>query len=241
MGLNMSKLCILIGGSTGLGAALVTVYENQGYELAEFSRSGDGNFHTTVDLARKESAIDLIDASFNELSKKNWSQVVLIINAAVLNPVGLLKDTEPKQWWANIEVNFTMPISILGRFQFHFSEKSYSKMVAFVSSGAAVKPFEGWSLYCSVKAGVEQFIQTMALEQSHEDYPIKCAILRPGIMDTNMQSDIRSFSEKEFRQVNQFSELYESGALTDPAHVAKNTFSKLSADFANGSVLDVSV
>lgn len=181
----MAKLCILIGGSKGLGLALYNQYQENGYRVEEFSRSGVGDSHHFVDLSRRES-IDVIDARMQQLKKQSWNEIHLLINAGSLGPVGPLHMSEPKQWWQSIDINFTMPITILGRFQSLFRTVEARKVAAFVSSGAASHPFHGWSLYCANKAGVEQFVKTMAVEQANEALPILCANLNPGVMDTGM-------------------------------------------------------
>lgn len=236
----MKNLLILVGGSAGLGAALYDQYHEQGYEVVEFSRSGKKEGHIKVNLAHKESAIDGIDQAFSQLSEHRWNKVVLILNAAQISPIGDLTTSEPKQWWQHIEVNFTMPVSIVGRFQAHFQALNCEKTIAFVSSGAATSVIEGWSLYSGTKAGVEHFIRVVAQEQSVQTYPINCAILNPGIMDTNMQSTIRSTSAEHFSNVEWFQQAHESGQLATPEAVAKNIVTLLSKPFESGQVFNVS-
>ncbi|MFQ3229701.1 SDR family NAD(P)-dependent oxidoreductase [Reinekea sp.] len=236
----MKNLLILVGGSAGLGAALYDQFLELDYEIVEFSRSGNKQGHIDVDLSHKESAIDGIDQAFSQLSESSWKKVVLILNAAQISPIGDLSTSEPKQWWQHIEVNFTMPISIVGRFQTHFQALNCEKTIAFVSSGAATSVIEGWSLYSGSKAGVEHFMRVVAQEQSAQAYPINCAILNPGIMDTNMQATIRSASAEHFSNVEWFQQVHENGQLATPDAVAKNIVKLLSKPFESGQVFNVS-
>ncbi|TCS40139.1 SDR family NAD(P)-dependent oxidoreductase [Reinekea marinisedimentorum] len=234
----MSKLCILIGGSKGLGLALYNHYQQNGFTVEEFSRSGSGPHHHSVDLSRRES-IDVIDARMQQLAAQGFQEIHLLINAGSLGPIGPLHMSEPKDWWHSIDINFTLPITILGRFQTVFRAVDARKVAAFVSSGAASHPFHGWSLYCANKAGVEQFVRTMAVEQSVEALPILCANLDPGVMDTGMQSEIRSATPEQFSLVEQFVQRHDAGGLAAPEAVAENTFNALIADFENGASLRV--
>ena len=236
----MKKLLILIGGSAGLGAALYEQYQQQGFEVAEFSRSGQQTGHIDIDLSRKESAIDTLDEQFRKLAETPWNHVQLIINAAQIGPIGDLASSDPKQWWQNIEVNFTLPISIVGRFQVHFQEQPISKTIAFVSSGAATSVIEGWSLYSASKAGVEHFIRVFAQEQGNQAQPINAVILNPGIMDTQMQATIRSTSQAQFSNVEWFKQAHENGQLASPSAVANNIASLLSGSVESGLGYDVS-
>ncbi len=233
------KLCLLVGGSKGLGRALLQTYREKGYSVIEFSRTGNSESHRTVDLSRRETAIDTIDNAFAEATKDRWDEIQLIINAAILSPIGPLSMSEPKEWWQHIDINFTLPISILGRFQTHMKEMPCRKVAAFVSSGAAEHAFDGWGLYGASKAGVNQFIRSMALEQARLASPIWCAILNPGVMDTEMQASIRNARPDQFSQLNSFVQRYEAGELALPEVVAHNIYTALSQPFSNGAEIRV--
>jgi NAD(P)-dependent dehydrogenase (short-subunit alcohol dehydrogenase family) len=235
----MNKLCIVVGGSKGLGLSLVDQYRTEGYEVWDCSRSGKGAEHVYVDLSKRESAIDAIDRFFADKAKATYDEVLLIVNAATLTPIGPLSSSEPKTWWDHIDINLTMPISIFGRFQTHFNDASCKKVAAFVSSGAATGAKDGWSLYCATKAGVDHFLRTMALEQAPLKHPIECVSLNPGIMDTDMQAAIRQADESQFSQVERFRAFKTDGVLVSPSIVATNIFNALHKPFENGSTLNV--
>lgn len=236
----MNKVCLLVGGSKGLGSALLDTYVEGGFRVVEFSRSGESEHHVSVDLSRRETAIDTIDEAMQSVLKDSVDEVHLILNAAVLSPAGRLYMSEPKQWWSHIDVNFTLPISIMGRFQTLFKDAPCRKVVGFVSSGAARTALDGWSLYCASKAGVEHFIRTMAFEQARLPHPIECANLNPGVMDTDMQATIRSLDEEQFTQVEHFQQMHSEGVLASPSTVASNIFKALSKPFESGAIVDVS-
>ena len=236
----MAKVCILIGGSHGLGKALHDIYSQNDFRLVELSRSGTGDDHLYLDMSRREAAIDTVDQVLSDLARDHWDEVLLIVNAATINPVGPLALSEPKQWWQQIDVNFTMPISIFGRYQHHFGAHTGKKIAAFVSSGAAHSPMDGWGLYCASKAGVNQFMRVMALEQSRQAQPIQCAILDPGVMATDMQASLRQASEAQFSQVERFIALHQEGQLAAPETVAENIYRRLAQPFSSADVLDVS-
>jgi len=227
----MAKLCLLVGGSRGLGIALLEKYQQEQYESAA---------HVDLDLSKRETAIDSVDQAMAVLAKQDWDEVQLIVNAAMLSPIGPLSMSEPKQWWQHIDVNFTLPISIFGRFQVHFNAYKCKKIAAFVSSGASRAAFDGWSLYCASKAGVDHFLRSMALEQLRSAYPIQCAILDPGVMDTQMQACIRDATEEQFSQVERFQDRHAQGGLVDPHIVATNIYLSLSQPFDGGELIDVS-
>ncbi|EAR08718.1 SDR family NAD(P)-dependent oxidoreductase [Reinekea blandensis] len=235
----MKKLCLLVGGSRGLGKAVADSYRAAGYDLVEFSRSGEAEEHVDVDLSRRETAIDAIDAQFAMLAEDDWDEVHLVLNAAVIGPIGPLGGSEPKDWWAHMDINLVMPISITGRFQAHFGDHTARRVVGFVSSGVANHALDGWSLYGATKAGVEQFMRSMALEQQRTDRPILVVNLDPGVMDTDMQGDIRKSDSAQFSQVQRFIERYETGGLADPAIIAERLRQTLESDLQTGSTVNI--
>jgi benzil reductase ((S)-benzoin forming) len=236
----MAKVCILIGGSRGLGKSLLALYQQQGFTVLEFSRSGSGDSHLELDMSRREAAIDTVDRMLADLARERWDEVQLIINAATIGPIGPLALSEPKQWWQHLDVNFTVPISILGRYQYHFGAYPARKVAAFVSSGAAHSAIDGWGLYCASKAGVNHFLRVMAAEQSLQPLPIECAILDPGVMATQMQATLREASVAQFSQVQSFIQLHQNGQLAAPETVAQNIYRRLAEPVHSTEVLDVS-
>ena len=71
----------------------------------------------------------------------------------------------------------------------HPKELACPKLVVNISSGAAKRPIEGWSAYCSAKAGLDMATRTLALEQSRETNPVRVLSFAPGIVDTRMQEE----------------------------------------------------
>ena len=80
-----------------------------------------------------------------------------------------------------------------------------------VSSGAALRPLEGWSAYCSGKAGLAMLTQAIALETQGKG--IRVFGFQPGTTDTDMQVLIRASG------INQISQIPREN-LTPVAHPA---------------------
>jgi NAD(P)-dependent dehydrogenase (short-subunit alcohol dehydrogenase family) len=107
-----------------------------------------------------------------------------------------------------------------------------------ISSGAAVKAIEGWSAYCVAKAGLTHLTRLLAAEEPE----IITVALRPGVVDTAMQTLIRSEGAKAMAAEKwaSFRELKETGQLLDPSIPAgKIAWLALQAPAAlSGSFLD---
>src|SRR5699024_10024585 len=89
-----------------------------------------------------------------------------------------------------------------------------------ITSGAASNPINGRSAYCSSKAGLTMYTQTIALEERQVDAGNKMIAVDPGIMDTSMQETIRAQSAKSFKDVERFRQYKEKNKLQNPANVA---------------------
>ena len=68
-----------------------------------------------------------------------------------------------------------------------------------VSSGAAMRPLEGWSAYCTGKAGLAMLTRAIALE--NPDNGIRVFGFQPGTTDTDMQVTIRASGINRVSQI----------------------------------------
>ena len=58
-------------------------------------------------------------------------------------------------------------------------------------------------------------------EQKEKNYPIKCFSIAPGVVDTNMQIQIRNTPEKDFKLQSKFIDLFNEKKLFNPNYVAQ--------------------
>jgi NAD(P)-dependent dehydrogenase (short-subunit alcohol dehydrogenase family) len=90
----------------------------------------------------------------------------------------------------------------------------------------------------SAKAAVEMWVRTVATEPA--DDLVRVAAVRPGVVATGMQAEIRSSDEADFPSVERFRALHASGALADPAEIGARIWGlAVDPDWANGAFLDV--
>ena len=94
------------------------------------------------------------------------------------------------------------------------------KVIADISSGAALKGYYGWSLYCAAKAGMENFIHSLAVEQQTQPHPFLPINIDPGVIDTDMQALIRATPQSDFADVERFIQRKNQGLLVSPDKVA---------------------
>lgn len=227
-------LVIITGGSSGLGKALVDLYQVCEWSTLEFSRSGTGLHHIPVDLSNLDASIGVLEKQFQTLAKTAWERVVFINNAGMLAPIAPVHALADAQIQKNLAVNLVSAIRIVSAFVRSFRDSESRIAIANISSGAAQKGYGGWSLYCAAKAGMEHYICALAAEQNASPRPISCINIEPGVIDTEMQAEIRNADPANFPDVARFIELKKSGQLRSPKAVARAVMSVIDSSPDNG-------
>ena len=95
-------------------------------------------------------------------------------------------------------------------------------------------------LDCATKAGLDHFSRCAALDEALLDNPAQMVSIAPGVIDTDMQTDLRSGNPTGFPDQSNFIQLKQSGSLTSPADAAARLLAFLArGDFGSNVVADV--
>jgi len=89
-----------------------------------------------------------------------------------------------------------------------------------VSSGAAHGSYVGWGPYCVTKCGLHMMYRCLAAELSPHN--ILVGSVRPGVVDTPMQDEVRGFDgpKEHFPMQSKFFDLHDNDKLGKPDDVA---------------------
>ena len=143
--------------------------------------------------------------------------IVLILNAASVKPIARIGTPEDEALRAYIAAHITTPLLLLNRVTGFCAERALPLRVIHIDSGAADHALKGWMLYASSKT----FFNT-ALNYLQEENPsYEIVSFDPGVMDTDMQGEIRASAKEVFDRVDAFIAYKENGRLRDPADVAR--------------------
>jgi benzil reductase ((S)-benzoin forming) len=241
----MTSLVWISGASSGLGAALAATVPFPSAHVVDVSRSGGtpGTEHLPADLADPGSW-PLVEAHFAaRLAATDAERAVFVHSAGTLDPIGPAGAVDSAAYSANVVLNAAAP-QVLGH--------AFLKAVAtfpgrarlyLLSSGAATRPYPGWSSYCGGKAAVDQWVRTVGEEQqarARAGLP-SCRVLAvtPGVVATPMQDLIRATPAQDFPSVERFKGLHERGELRDPVDAARQLWSLEDRDLETGTVLDL--
>ena len=220
----MRQLTFIAGGSKGLGAELVNVFKQKNHQVVEFSRSGNGSAHVKVDFNQPENASKIFQQTFSQSANQQWQSINLIVNTALLPPFGSMLQAEVKTIQQHINLNVTSTMLLLKAYITAFQKLECKKTITYITSGAARRDIPGLAMYSASKAYFDRYIDTTAKEQQTCEQPIDCMIINPGVMDTDMQVEIRSQNKADFPMVDLWQELYEQGQLAKPEVIAQICF-----------------
>lgn len=219
------KYAIITGASKGLGEAIakrliqeqisvVSVSRTENQEIKCLaSEQGIDYKHYSCNLSLEKEVQEVFMEIAHWIFQKDPKEILLFNNAGVIDPIQTVGNLDQTPIIRNIQVNLIAPIIITNLF-FNKAQVTNTKVTVInVSSGAAVRSIEGWSVYCSSKAGLNMFTQTAAIEQAEMQTNNKIIAFSPGVMDTNMQETIRSSSKEAFKDLEQFKEFKEKNLL----------------------------
>jgi len=222
------RKALITGSSSGLGLSLVDALHEKGYEIYGISRSTTPRpiHYTTLDFSHYEDLGKIL----KELSGDTIFDYV-VLNAGTLNPIEKATEITTEDFLQSIHINVVSAKKIL---DFLLKNKKVKNVIA-ISSGAALKPYDGWISYCVSKAALKQLIACYAVE--HPD--IHFLSLAPGIIKTKMQDYILTKDSTRFRSLEKFHSLYET--LPSPDDVAHKIVANLSflASRESGSFFDL--
>jgi len=217
------QLYIITGGSKGFGASLVRQAVSRGDLVLTVSRSTIPStsqiFSVSHDLKNISGLSEKLESVFQKMDLSKVEGLHLINNAAVLLPVGSPAEMKASEIQDHLSTNFMTPVLLTSWFLQKTKDFKSWKTVTNISSGAASHPIQGWSLYCSSKAGLKMFTENMQVENS--DPKIKFLNFSPGVMDTDMQATIRKQPVEKFSRVQEFQNMKKENQLRDPENVAK--------------------
>ena len=228
------RYIIITGANRGLGEALVNYFKSD--HVIGIIRTTTDNEHInkqyTCELSNEVSVQNVIESLNRDYSFKEEDEVVLINNAGTVKPVKRAENACVEGYLNSYMVNVLAPIILTNGLINSLKDVNCSKKVVNISSGAAINPVSGWSAYCSAKAGLNMFTEVVKLEQESVENGVKVVTFRPGVIDTDMQVEIRNSNEKEFEDVERFKGLKDNNQLLS-ADVVASALGKLivSKDF----------
>jgi len=219
-------LCI----SRGQSDALTAIADKHGAHLVQWQ----------VDLAQPATVSEKLSHWFDALNPEEFASATLINNAGLIGHLGPINDASAEHLLQGIAVNLQAPVLLSSVFLKHTRTWKMPRKILNISSGLGRRPMAASALYCAGKAGLDHFTRCLALDEALHANPAKVVSLAPGVIDTDMQTDLRSAKGAGFPDQNMFVQMKNTGALTTPTVAAAQILAYLQRpDFGSNPVADV--
>jgi NAD(P)-dependent dehydrogenase (short-subunit alcohol dehydrogenase family) len=254
--LLMATLYIVTGTSRGLGAAMAAQLMQTDATLLAIAR------HVNVTLAAQapraparleQWARDLADPLPVAHEVERWLRATdpLAFDAAALvNNAGVVTRVGPVDHGTDAEVSAALRVGLEAamlltaaflRATGHWRARAEGRCkVLNISSGLGRRAMAGSAVYCAAKAGMDHFSRAVALDEAHRGHGARIVSLAPGVIDTDMQTQLRAADAAGFPEQALFRNLYAQGQLSSAHDAAARVLAYLHRDdFGAQPVADV--
>lgn len=250
--MTQRHLTILTGASRGMGLAMARQLLAAGHDLLCISRKPDADLaaraaqagrkleHWPQDLARADVAAARLDTWLRSQEAGGLASVTLINNAGLIPRIAPLEDIPAAQLADALRVDLEAPMLLTAAFLHATAGWQATRKVLNISSGLGRRAMAAQAAYCAAKAGMDHFTRCVALEQERLPNGARVCSLAPGVIDTDMQVQLRSAEPARFPDMGNFVGLKEKGMLSSPEDAASRVLAYLARpDFGANPVADV--
>lgn len=226
---------ILTGHSRGLGAAIAEALLARGIAVLALSRTRNAGLaerfpgrleQVEIDLSDAAALAAWIDSGPLRAFLSDCGAALLINNAGLLQPVGPVGGLGAAAIARAVSLNVAAPLMLADAFV-AATGAAADRRILHVSSGAARSPYAGWCVYCATKAALDHHARAVALDQVPA---LRICSLAPGVVDTDMQAEIRAGSAERFPLHDRFVALHSQGQLSKPEDTARGLVDYLLSD-----------
>jgi benzil reductase ((S)-benzoin forming) len=187
---------------------------------AEAAQAGRRCEQWPQDLARADTAAARLATWLEAQDSRAIASVTLINNAGVIPRIAPIHDIPAEQVAEAMRVDLEAPMLLTGAFLRATAGWQVPRRVLNISSGLGRHPMASQATYCAAKAGMDHFSRCVALEQAKLSNGARISSLGPGVIDTDMQAQLRGADADMFPDRGTFVGFKEQGTLSSPAAAA---------------------
>jgi benzil reductase ((S)-benzoin forming) len=247
-----THLTIITGSSRGLGAALVSQRLLPGHTVLGMARHTNASLQAQAATAGVQLAqwpIDLTDTLGAAQKLQTWlagcdgatlASATLINNAGVIGRLAPLDQVPLVELSQALRVGLEAALLLSAAFLQATNSWPGARRVLNISSGLGRNAMAGSAVYCAAKAGMDHLSRAVALEQSALPNPARIVSMAPGVIDTDMQVELRGSDPALFPDRARFMKLQADGVLVSPQDCAARLLARLDrADFGQNVIADI--
>lgn len=249
--MTATHLYILTGASRGMGLAMARQLLQPGHTLLCLSRTVNAELAAQAaqaGCALEQWPLDLSHGSAAAARLRQWLQrpgvqhrsATLINNAGVIPQIAPLSAIAPEDLARALRVDLEAPMALSAAFLAATEGWGVPRRILNISSGLGRRPMASQAAYCAAKAGMDLYTRCVALEEARKPNGAKVCALAPGVIDTDMQVQLRDADAAAFPDRARFEQLKSGGQLDSPESAARKVLAYLERpDFGSEPVADV--
>lgn len=189
LGEKMPKVCLITGGTRGIGYAVAEALLRAGETVAITGTTDDGVVRATHALSSIGQATGIVcdvrNASSVELAVRTviaqFNGLDVLVNCAGVGVGAPISDLPHDEWDRIIDTNLTGVFNCCKAAIPHLRQRGGGWIVN-ISSLASTNPFPGGAAYCASKAGLNAFSDALMQELRHDN--IRVTSILPGSVAT---------------------------------------------------------
>lgn len=250
--MTASHLVFLTGASRGMGRAMAEQLLQPGYSLVCLSRHRDAQLAAMAkergsaleqweqDLADPVPAAARVSEWLAKQDAQAFDSATLINNAGTVGEPRPLSAADTTALSHAVRVGLEAPLLLSAAFLAGTKTWRGTRKVLNISSGLGRNAMGSQAPYCASKAGMDHFSRAVALEEAGAPNGARIVSLAPGVIDTDMQVQLRASDPAMFPDRTRFVAMQADGKLDSPEAAAKKVLAYLArADFGKVPVADV--
>ena len=220
------KRAIVTGGASGIGAAIVRRFEDEGVQVAVFD-------------IRSPSPVDITDYEAVESAVAQAGPVDILVNNAGWDVFRPFLKTDPAFWQKIISLNLVGAMNLLHCVLPGMVERGHGKVVTIASDAGRVGS-SGEAPYSACKGGLIALTKTLAREMAAKN--IQLNVVCPGLTETGMLEQFMQGAGNPEKLREAYRRAIPMGRLGKPEDLpgAVAFFASDDAGFVTGQVLSVS-
>ncbi|KAL9067751.1 MAG: hypothetical protein Q9161_006660 [Pseudevernia consocians] len=215
----MAKTIIVTGASRGIGAAIAEFLLKQSHNVVLIART-EQPLEELRKIYPKQVLILAGDLGDFLLAQKAVASALeafgnldgLIVNHGMMDPVMKIETSDIEEWRKLFDVNFFSAVAF-AKAAIPTLRESYGCIV-FTSSGVSTGAYSTWGAYGASKAAINHLARQLAVEEPK----VTSIAVRPGVVDTDMQRQLREVHSAVMAAKDnaKFLGLHQAGKLLRP-------------------------
>jgi len=183
LGLAIARAYVTAGASVFLCARDAALLEAARAEVSALATDSQLVRAQVADVSRREDVEALATAVLDAFPQLH----ILVNNAGIYGPMGLIEDVDWDAWARAIEINLFGSILVCRALVRHFKAHRYGKIVQ-LSGGGATNPLPRISAYAASKAAIVRFAETLAEEVRADGIDVNA--IAPGALNTRLLDEV---------------------------------------------------